>query len=313
MARNSSFNSLARKSLRRARTIKVGKNGQFSIPLIIVPGNVSSEMLVSSIFKLANFSAYQKKILQARKALQKRIIKLQAEGYTFSDSLMELAFGDTITFSKKTLNRINYVNSMNYLRTHATSLNGNTDIIEIIAEHNRQVSQKRAEARRTKELQDQAENGQLSFENMPVEKEVENELDAFKEFLEEEIQKYIAECDYYIGAKSGVDFVRASDRARAALQTVRNASEYELEQYKYMFESGNTLEETIALANRRFEGLFYQGYAPTWLENLMDLAEQGDQARFEWLFQNDVNSSSSKDFGDEYFNEDDFSDVPEAW
>ena len=84
MARNSAYNSLARKTLRRARRLKFDfGRGVISVPVIHVPTQVSPEMLVSSVFTLLHASPFQKQVLSEARKVRKRVMELEAEGYTF--------------------------------------------------------------------------------------------------------------------------------------------------------------------------------------------------------------------------------------
>ena len=168
MARNSSYNALARRTLRRARRLNFDfGTGKISIPLIHVPTQISGEMLVSSIFTIAHASPYQKKVLNEARKVRKRILQLQKEGYTFPSWITDLVFGETITVSKKTLNKLQQMD-MHFLRTHAASYKGETDINKIIAKYNQEVAEKRRKSREEKRKQRDRESGeQTTFDDIP--------------------------------------------------------------------------------------------------------------------------------------------------
>lgn len=310
MARNSAYNALARKTLRRARklTFDFG-SGKVSVPVIHVPTQVSPEMLVSSVFNLMHASPFQKQVLSEARKVRKRIIQLEAEGYTFPKWINDLVFGEEITISKKTLKRLKEMN-MYFLRTHAASYKGETDINKIIAKHNQEVAEKRRAARNRKNGQ-----GELPIQSDP---ELPLDLDIKIENLVEEEQKYLEELEMtYRLYRHSIRFVReyypmARMNALTALNTLINLSVEEKQKIIDFWEGNGGLAGAIEKAVDRLHGLYYPEFAPQYNLDLSSLVISGLPTNPEDLepdFEKAMYSSSMFDFGNENETED-FSDVP---
>ena len=297
MARNSSFNALTRKTLRRARRIKIGKNGKFSIPIIIVPQQVSTHMLVSSVFTLASFSPYQKKVLKELRKVRKRIKKLIAEGYTFSGEIDEIFNAEEITFSKKTLHLLQKM-KMDYLRKHAASYKGETDINKIIAMHNAEVAAKRKATREAKRRQNQPPVPDGKEEDIPDESEV------LRSGIVRDEERYIARVLQFIGATDEDRINYALERAQSVLNMINSATDDEIRAIIDFVENNGTVMNIVDAAQREFDGIFYD--APKYNNDLLGVTPFGGENLFEYIFGDDTDMlpSSFYDFRNEVEDED---------
>lgn len=306
MARNSAYNSLVRKTLRRARKLKFDIGGAtLSIPVIHVPRQVSTEMLVSSVFKLFHASPFQKQVLNEAKKVRKRIQKLIAEGYTFPDWVMDLVFGEEITISKKTLKRLKEMD-MYFLRTHAASYKGETDINKIIAMHNREVADKRAATRAKREAE--KNKGQGGVE--PTPEDVPDEGEVLREGIVKDEERYIARVLQFIGATDEDRINYAIERAQSVLNMIYNADIEEIRAILDFIDQNGKLYDVINAAETEFEGLFYD--APQYNMDILGITPFGGEKLFEHIFGDDAEfmPSSFYDFRNEVEDEDDFGDIP---
>lgn len=299
MARNSSYNSLARRTLRRARKLTFDIGGsKLSIPVIRVPAQVSTEMLVSSVFNLFHASPFQRQVLNEVKKVRKRIQKLIAEGYTFPDWIMDLVFGEEITISKKTLKRLKQMD-MYFLRTHAASYKGETDINKIIAKHNREVADKRAATRAKKEAEKNKGEGTTIDDDIPDEGEV------LREGIVKDEERYIARVLQFIGATDEDRINYAIERAQSVLNMIYNADIEEIRAILDFIDRNGKLYDVINAAEREFEGLFYD--APQYNMDILGVTPFGGENLFEHIFGDDAEymPSSFYDFRNEIEDEDD--------
>ena len=299
MARNSSYNSLARRTLRRARKLTFDIGGsKLSIPVIRVPTQVSTEMLVSSVFNLFHASPFQRQVLNEAKKVRKRIQKLIAEGYTFPDWIMDLVFGEEITISKKTLKRLKEMD-MYFLRTHAASYKGETDINKIIAKHNREVADKRAATRAKKEAEKNKGEGTTIDDDIPDEGEV------LREGIVKDEERYIARVLQFIGATDEDRINYAIERAQSVLNMIYNADIEEIRAILDFIDRNGKLYDVINAAEREFEGLFYD--APQYNMDILGVTPFGGEKLFEHIFGDDAEymPSSFYDFRNEIEDEDD--------
>lgn len=284
MAQNSGFNALKRKTLRRARRIKIGKNGKFSIPVIIVPKQVSTHMLVSSVFTLASFSPYQKKVLQELRKVRKRIKKLIAEGYTFDGEIDEIFNAEEITFSKKTLQLLQKM-KMDYLRKHAASYKGETDINKIIDMHNKEVAAKRKATREANKRKRDAENGITT--PTPEEEDIPTDISVKISNIIREEEEYLDEIIKFRGVVDPDVYGTARMAASEVIRLVNNSTEDELEIIVDFWEERGDLDSVVASASTRFRGLFYEDYAVGFNLAFMNLTPFATETRFDDLFPED--------------------------
>lgn len=306
MAQNSSYNSLSRKMFRRARKIKFTVGGKkMSIPIIYVPGRVSTEMLVSSILNLANFSPYQRKILKELKLVRKRIQELIEEGYTFDGEILDVLENDEVTFSKKTLNKLLKMKKK-YLREHAASYKGETDINKIIEMHNKEVAAKRAASRAKKAAEKEA---QKTAEE-PKPEDVPDEFEVLKEGIVEDEKRYIARVMQFIGSTDEDRINYAIERAQSVLNMIYGADQSEVRAILDFIDKNGKLYDVISAAESEFEGLFYD--APAYNMDLLGITPFGSENLFEHIFGDDDDylPSSFYDFRNEVEDEDDFDDIP---
>ena len=306
MAQNSSFNSLSRKMFRRARKIKFTVGGKkMSIPIIHVPGHVSTEMLVSSIFNLATFTPYQRKILKELKLVRKRIQELIEEGYTFDGEILDVLENDEVTFSKKTLNKLLKMKKK-YLREHAASYKGETDINKIIALYNKEVAAKRAATRARKAAEQAAQKGGVE----PVPEEVPDESEVLRSGIVADEERYIARVLQFIGATDEDRINYAIERAQSVLNMIYGADLEEIKAIMDFIDKNGKLSDVINAAEREFDGLFYD--APRYNMDILGVTPFGGENLFEHIFGDDADymPSSFYDFRNEIEDEDDFSDVP---
>lgn len=311
MARNSAYNSLARRTLRRARRLKFDfGRGVISVPVIHVPTQVSPEMLVSSVFTLLHASPFQKQVLSEARKVRKRVMELEAEGYTFPKWVTDLVYGDEITVSRKTLKKLKEMNKT-FLRQHAASYKGETDINKIIDMHNREVAAKRKATREKKKRDAGAGTGYDQTE-LPL------DLDIKIENLIEEEQRYLEELEItYRAYRYNIAFVRnyypmARMNALTAINTLINMSVEEKQTIINFWEGNGGLEGAIEKAVDRLHGLYYPEFAPQYNLDLSSLVLSGlpsDPEDVQPDFEKGFYSSSMFDFGNENETED-FSDVP---
>ncbi len=311
MARNSAYNSLARKALRRARRLHFDfGTGKVSVPVIHVPTQISTEMLVSSFFNLLSASPFQRKVLNEAKKVRKRVLQLMKEGYTFPDYIMDLVFGDEISISKKTLERLKQMD-MFYLRTHAASYQGETDINKIIALHNKEVAAKRRAAIEAQKESEEREQ----YEGRSVEDIHENEIpedwDLKIHNIIEEEQAYINECLFFLYgfAKDNEHMIilvnEAVSLARSVIEKVMNITEEEARIIIDYWESPGMINRIINDAETRFKGLFYD--VPYFNEHVLGLFPGGSQIAFNRKFsEGDFEPASQYDFFNDVEDEDEY-------
>ncbi len=300
MARNSSRNAFVRRGLRRARRLYFDfGSGKIGVPIIHVPTQISGEMLVSSLFTILHASPYQKKVLNEARKVRKRILKLQAEGYTFPDWIMDLAFGEEITISKKTLNKLSQMD-MYFLRTHAASYKGETDINKIIAMRNAEVEAKRKATRDAKRKKNQppVPGGKEDEEDIPDEGEV------LKDKIVEKEEKYIARVLQFLGATDEDRINYAIERAQSVLNMIYSATLDEMKAIIDFIDQNGKLYDVINAAETEFEGLFYD--APKYNMDILGITPFGGENLFQHIFGDDTEfmPSSFYDFRNEVEDED---------
>lgn len=302
MAINSSRNAYVRRGLRRARRLNFNfGTGKISIPIIHVPTQISGEMLVSSVFSILHASPYQKKVLNEARKVRRRILKLQAEGYTFPDWIMDLAFGEEITISKKTLNKLSQMD-MYFLRTHAASYKGETDINKIIAMRNAEVEAKRKATRDAKRKKNQPPvpggNEQEEDEDIPDESEV------LRNGILRDEERYIARVLQFIGAVDEERINYAMERAQSVINMINSATDDEIRAIIDFVENNGTVMNIVEQAQTEFDGIFYD--APKYNTDLLGVTPFGGESLFDYIFGDDTDMipSSFYDFRNEVEDED---------
>ena len=179
---------------------------------------------------------------------------------------------------------------MYYLRTHAASYQGETDINKIIAKHNREVAEKRRRTQEAKRKKNKEGAEQTTFDDTYVPTDLQVKID---HIMEEEMN-YLQEIATYRGVVDPDVFAHAAMAANEVLRLVNTSTDEEKEIIIDFWEQNGGLSGVIESASTRFRGLFYEDYAVGFNLNFMELTPYGKESWFKDLFPDEEPSGETE-------------------
>lgn len=314
MARRFTYGATFRSQLRKSRRLQIQQGqGGFTVYL---GTNPSTGTVVRSVLTLLNYmTPKQKAVMREARKVQKRIEELEAQGWTFpKGGIIDDIKNGNFKLNKKTLEKLQDMDKR-WLRQHAASYGGETDINKILDKYNKEVAEKRrasieAKKRAQKEAQEREQYEGRSIEDIQ-EDEIPEDWDVKIHNIIEEEQAYINECLFFLYG-FGKDNERMNDLvneavslARSVIETVMNITEEEARVIIDYWESPGMINRIINDAETRFKGLFYD--VPYFNEHVLGLFPGGSQIAFNRKFsEGDFEPASQYDFFNDVEDEDEY-------